>query len=182
MSSQLKYFIIASLMAALTAVGAQIRIPMFPVPFTLQTLFVILAGSLIGPAWGSISMLIYLAMGLMGLPVFAGTSGPGIVVTPTFGYLFAFPICAYWIGKQISKIKITKRYFMKVLIVNLVGQLWIFGFGVSYLWLISNLYLENRMPLSKAVIVGFVVFIPSLIIKAVIASWITSHMKKGKLI
>lgn len=182
MSSQLKFFILASLMAALTAVGAQIRIPMLPVPFTLQTLFVLLAGNLIGPNWGAVSMLIYLAMGLIGLPVFAGTSGLGIIFTPTFGYLISFPICAYWVGKSVSKIRANNRYFTKAMITNLGGQLWIFGFGVVYLWLISNLYLENRLSISNAVFAGFVVFIPSMIIKAIIAAWITNHMKIGKLI
>ena len=96
MQSNLKMLLLASLMATLTAVGALIRVPMFPVPFTLQTFFVLLAGGLLGPVWGGISMLIYLALGLTGFPVFAGGSGLGIVFSPTFGYLFGFPFAAYY--------------------------------------------------------------------------------------
>ncbi len=178
----LKLLILSSLMAALTAVGAQIRIPMFPVPFTLQTLFVLLSGNLLGAKWGGYSMLLYLALGLMGFPVFAGTSGLGVAFTPTFGYLLSFPICAYWVGKRMARKNGYKKSFTKIFMINVIGQIWIFALGVSYLWLISNLYLGDHFPLEKALMAGFVLFIPGVLIKVTIAAWITNHMQKGQLI
>ena len=181
-NTPLKLLILSSFMAALTAVGAQIRIPMFPVPFTLQTLFVLLSGNLLGAIWGGYSMLLYLALGLIGFPVFAGTSGLGVVFTPTFGYLLSFPICAYWVGKRIAREKENKKSFRRIFIINVIGQIWIFGLGVPYLWLISKLYMGNHLPLKKALMVGFVMFIPGALIKAMVAAWITNHMKKRNLI
>ena len=85
---------LAALFAALTAVGAQIRIPFPLVPLTLQTPFVLAAGLLLGPRGGTLSMTLYLLMGLFGLPVFAGAGGPQVVLMPTFGFLLGFIACA----------------------------------------------------------------------------------------
>ena len=87
--------------ALLTAVGGQIAVPLgaTPVPVTLQTLFVLLAGVLLGPAAGASSQLLYLAMGLLGVPIFAmGGAGPAWLLGPTGGYLLAFPAAAALAG------------------------------------------------------------------------------------
>ena len=89
--------------AMFTALGAQIVIPQQPVPFTLQTFFVLLAGGLLGKRNGFLSMLAYLVMGTSGLPVFsAGLSGFARLVGPTGGYLLSFPIAAYVVGYLVS--------------------------------------------------------------------------------
>ena len=64
-----------ALMAALTAVGAQLTIPVSPVPFTLQVPMVVLSGILLGPRYGALAQVVYLVMGAVGIPVFAGFSG-----------------------------------------------------------------------------------------------------------
>lgn len=87
--------------AAATALGAQVFVPLpfTPVPITLQTLFVILSGALLGPRLGAASQITYLAMGVAGLPVFFG-GGFGLVhlLGPTGGYLLAYPLTAYVAG------------------------------------------------------------------------------------
>jgi len=89
--------------AALTAIGAKVFIPHEPVPFTLQTLFVVLAGAFLGWRNGSISMLLYLAFGAAGVPVFAGIeAGPAVLIGPTAGYLFGFIIGATVVGAIID--------------------------------------------------------------------------------
>jgi biotin transport system substrate-specific component len=96
---QLKRMVYAALMAALTAAGAYIAIPVGPVPIVLQNLFVMLAGLLLGGRWGLISVGVYLLAGAMGLPVFAGgTGGAGKFVGPTGGYLLGFAAAAYLVG------------------------------------------------------------------------------------
>ncbi len=88
--------------AAATALGAYISVPLpgLDVPLTLQTLFVILAGLLLGPWLGAASQMTYLAAGLMGAPVFAlGLAGPLPLVGPTGGYLLAFPLGAWVAGR-----------------------------------------------------------------------------------
>lgn len=86
-----------ALMAAVTAVAAQIAIPLpfSPVPFTLQVLAVVLSGLLLGPRYGALAMGIYLLVGAVGVPVFAGFKGGfGIIAGPTGGYLLSYPIAA----------------------------------------------------------------------------------------
>lgn len=87
-----------ALLAALIAVGAFIRIPVPVCPFTLQFLFTMLAGLLLGSKYGALSVLVYLCVGLLGLPVFADGGGIGYVFQPTFGYLIGFCIASYVTG------------------------------------------------------------------------------------
>jgi biotin transport system substrate-specific component len=88
-----------ALFALLTAAGAQILIPTAPVPFTLQTFFVLLSGVLLGAKRGAASQTAYLAAGAAGLPVFAGFSGTFLhLLGPTGGYLLAFPVASYAAG------------------------------------------------------------------------------------
>ena len=82
--------ILVALFAALIAVGAFIRIPVPLVPFTMQTFFVVLAGMLLGKKLGAASALVYLAIGLIGIPVFTQGGGIGYVLKPSFGYLIGF--------------------------------------------------------------------------------------------
>ena len=78
---------ICSLFTALTAVGAFIKIPIPVVPFTLQFLFTILAGLLLGARLGAVSMGAYAFLGLAGLPIFAEGGGFWYVLKPSFGYI-----------------------------------------------------------------------------------------------
>ena len=78
---------LVALFAALIAVGAFIRVPVPLVPFTMQTFFVVLAGMLLGKKLGGASALVYLAIGLIGIPVFTQGGGIGYVLKPSFGYL-----------------------------------------------------------------------------------------------
>lgn len=90
-----------ALFALLTAVGAYVAVPLgiTPVPMTLQTLFVLLAGALLGPVAGATSQLLYLGLGAVGAPVFAmGAGGLPWVFGPTGGYLMAFPMAAALVG------------------------------------------------------------------------------------
>ncbi len=86
----------ALLFAALTGIGAIIRIPLSPVPVTMQVFFVLLSGMVLGPFWGATSQLIYLAMGLCGAPFFAAPpyAGPAVLFGPTGGYLWGFVLAA----------------------------------------------------------------------------------------
>lgn len=101
--------IAVSAFAAATALGAQVAVPVpfTPVPVTLQTLFVVLAGAMLGPRLGAASMMTYLAMGAAGLPVFAaGAFGLPYLVGPTGGYLLAFPATAFaagWVAQRVPR-------------------------------------------------------------------------------
>jgi biotin transport system substrate-specific component len=150
-TQQLKRMIYAALMAALTAAGAYVAIPIGPVPIVLQNLFVMLAGLLLGGRWGLISIGVYLLAGAMGLPVFAGgTGGVGKFVGPTGGYLLGFAAAAYLIGLISEKGR--GRVVVDVLAM-VAGTAIIYGFGVPWLKVITG------MSLSKAIAAGMLPFL-----------------------
>lgn len=99
---RLRNMVLAALMAALIAAVAPYRffLPGVPnVPVTMQVLVVLLAGGLLGPLWGGLSMALYLLLGAVGLPVFAGgTSGLQVLVGLTAGYLWSYPLAAALVG------------------------------------------------------------------------------------
>ena len=123
--NKLKGMVFAALFAALTAAVAWFKIPLpfTPVPITLQTLVVLLSGAMLGAYYGSLSMIIYLILGAIGLPVFAGgASGIGVLFGPTGGYLFSYPVATFVIGKLLEKKKLNSflKYFSFVVILILV--------------------------------------------------------------
>ena len=120
----------------LTVAGAQVAIPVQPVPFTLQTMMVVLAGAFLGSKNGAYSQLLYLFLGSIGLPVFAnGAAGIVYLFGPTGGYLLAFPLGAYLSGYIIEKNKnyivVTLAMFAGEALVILCGTLFLNVFYVK---------------------------------------------------
>ena len=122
---KLRWIVLASLMAALTGVGAYIHIPIGPVPIVLSTLFVLLSGLLLGSRWGLASIALYLLVGAIGMPVFAGGKGGfAHFFGPTGGYLLGFALSA-WVTGFISE---RSRGFLILKILAVVaGSLAIYG-------------------------------------------------------
>ena len=127
----------AALFAALTAAVSPIRIPLgfTPVPITLQTLMVLLSGAILGARYGALSQVLYLSVGILGLPVFAGgSSGLPVLFGPTGGYLLSYPIAAFCIG-WLSEKKRAKgaNVFSMTLILLLIAIAYcdlLFGLGL----------------------------------------------------
>jgi biotin transport system substrate-specific component len=118
--------------ATLTAVMAQVSVPWEPVPFTLQTLAVMLCGAALGARRGALSQLSYLAAGLAGLPVFAGGKmGPSVLVGPTGGYLVAFVAAAFMVGLLAERG--WDRKPISMFAVLMVGHLVIWTIGSAWL-------------------------------------------------
>ena len=144
--------------SVLTAVGAFIRIPIGVVPVSLQTVFVVISALLLGKK-AFYAQLIYVLLGLMGLPVFTGGGGIGYVFTPTFGYLLGFMAAAYLMGAL--REKLVTLSFMRLALIALLGLLVIYGLGVSYLYLLKNLILPGTpMGLYDAIRYGALLFLP----------------------
>ena len=93
-----RMLLLTALFAALTAIGAFLKIPTPWSSFTLQVFFVCMAGVLLGPKYGALSQLVYIALGLMGLPIFTAGGGLGYVFQPTFGFLLSYIPAAFVIG------------------------------------------------------------------------------------
>lgn len=135
--------------AAATALGARVEIPHQPVPFTLQTMVVLLAGAFLGPRNGAISQLLYLGAGAIGLPVFAG-GAPGFLhlVGPTGGYLMAFPAAAAVAGYLVT----LRRSLPWTVLSMTAGLLVIFTSGTIHLY---TFYIKN---VASAIAAGFLIF------------------------
>lgn len=169
MKIKTKDMILVALFAALTAVGGFISIPIGSVPITLQSFFALLSGILLGPFLGALSQLVYVIIGLVGLPVFAGGSG-GIsaVFSPSFGYLIGFIVAPIVIGKITrSDQKIT---FVKALLACILGTLSIYIIGLPYMYIILKHISKVNITLLKAFQIGFLMFIPGDTLKCIIAS------------
>lgn len=121
--------------ALLTCAGAAIKIPTVPVPMTLQTPLVLLAGVMLGARAGAFSQVTYLLLGLVGLPVFAYGGGPAYLVGPTGGYLIGFPIAAFLCGSLFHHpgLQARLRPFALALVSLVSGLAVIFACGVAWL-------------------------------------------------
>lgn len=146
--------VMIAMFAALTAVGAFIKIPLPLVPFTLQIVFVFLAGCLLGGRNGFQSQLVYIGIGLVGLPVFTQGGGITYVLQPTFGYLIGFALAALVIGYMIDRVESpTKKHFI---VANIIGLIIIYAVAVPYLYVALNLWLNMKSSWSHVFLVGFV--------------------------
>jgi biotin transport system substrate-specific component len=153
--------------AALTAVCAQvsIHVPPSPVPITGQTFAVVVAGASLGGRRGGTSQLLYVLAGLA-LPIYAGgAQGWNILAGPSGGYLVAFPIAAYVIGRTAEHGG--DRRLATAFPAYIAGQLIIFGIGVPWL------KISTGLAWPTAIHEGFTIFIVGGLIKAAAAGLLT---------
>ena len=132
-----------ALFATLTAVGAYIVLPLpfIPVPFTLQLFFAILSPLVLGARYGALSQIVYLALGVVGIPVFAGgTSGLGVLLGPTGGFLVGFVVGAYVVGKLHNALDGRVGSIAQGVVAGMGGLIAIHGLGAF--WLASATEIE----------------------------------------
>jgi biotin transport system substrate-specific component len=169
-----------SVFTFLMSASAFVKIPFYPVPFTLQTLLVLLSANLLGKKDGTYSQILYVTLGLLGLPIFANGGGPGYIFQPSFGYLLGFIPSVYLTGLLVEKIDYTKHKsaLIKLIFGNLTGLLILYIFGVIYLHFCLNTLLRNTIPFNQVIFSGFIIFIPEIVIELIAASSITFWFKK----
>lgn len=172
-----KTLLLASFFAALTGVAAYLTIPMPPVPFTMQTFVVLMSGLLLGPKYGPLSQVIYIASGLLGLPVFAGgTGGLHRVLSPSFGFLLGGIlmswVAGFW-GRRVEAEKegAARRYAA----VSLVASVALYAFALPCFYL--NMKYVTRVDISfvRAMQLAFLPFIVPDTLKAVAAGWLAAR-------
>jgi biotin transport system substrate-specific component len=176
MQSKTRNMILVSLFAALTAVGGFLEIPVPPVPFTLQTFFVKLAGLLLGGKLALASQGIYIAMGLLGVPVFTQGGGIQYIFNPTFGYILSFAVSAYVMGKMTEKLDAKEKSFYKYFVISFIGSMINYAIGVPYLYII--LKYVNHLPttLSGVLMTGCIIFLPWDMVKIAVSAWIAKRI------
>ncbi len=162
-STRLRMMIISALFAAIIGVLAQLTVPLPLVPITGQTLAIGLAATILGAKYGTLSVLIYLCMGAIGLPVFAQLSGGlGILFGPTGGFLIGFIPTAFLIGFYLEKTTFT---IANAVIANVLGMFVALIFGTVWLKFVASL------TWTAAIASGFAPFLIVGLLKAFLAAW-----------
>lgn len=171
--------ILTGIFASLTAVGAFIKIPMWPVPISLQFMMTAFAGLLLGSGRGAISQLVYLMIGLIGVPVFTEGGGPGYIFRPSFGFLIGLIPAAYVIGK-LSRMR---SDIVGYLFACFAGLAVLYLIGVPYMYMAVRVFLNTEITVNKAIYSGMIVFLPGDILKTVICTVISQQVQRraGKL-
>ncbi len=168
--------ILVSLFAALTAIGAFFKIPLPPVPFTLQIFFVILAGMILGSRLGFASQAIYVAIGLVGVPVFANGGGIEYVNNPTFGFLLGFALTAFIVGFITEKS--SKPTMVTYTVASFIGVLAAYAVGIPYLYMILKFVLHVDKDFSTIIVKYFLLYLPWDIVKIIVASWVAKEVTR----
>lgn len=170
-NSKIKDITLIALFPALMGATSTISIPFGGyAPITLQTLFVFIAGLLLGPKKAFLSIVVYLVMGAMGLPMFSGgSSGLGVLLGATSGFLFFFPIAAFITG-LLKNIKIINKNVWLIGPFMFIVNILIYMSGAAYL----SHYLEvSYLPL----LLSFWSYLPGDIIKIIAASYVYKRMR-----
>ncbi len=163
--------IYASMFGAATAVGAYLVIPLAPVPITLQTFFLNLASALLGGSLGALSQVVYLLLGILGLPVFAGgKAGLGVLLGPTGGYLIGFILSALLVGKIVALR--SKPGVLWMILAMTLGLLVIDFCGTLQLSLVA------KLSYKKALVLGVLPFLPGDFLKIIAAALVASKVRE----
>lgn len=149
----------------MTAVGAFIKIPIPYVPFTMQFFFSSLSGLVLGARNGALSQLLYLLIGLIGIPVFSNGGGPQYIFQPTFGYLLGLILAAYTIGKlTYNKVNDSKVIFLA----NILALGIIYMLGGIYFYIINRFYLKIDISIIEVIKYGVLINFPGDMVKVVV--------------
>jgi biotin transport system substrate-specific component len=162
----------AALVAAVTAVGALIAIPnpFTPgVPFTLQLVGVLLAGPLLGPAWGAASQAVYLLLGAAGLPVFAGGGGIGELFSVTGGFLWSYPVAAFLMGMVAGRRRASAGRYAVAVVAGIAA---IYGLG----WL--GMHAFGGVPLTPKTGLALLTFLPADVLKGLVAAALARRLRR----
>ena len=166
-----KGMVYASMFGAMTAVGALISVPLQPVPVTLQTFFLYLAGALLGRRLGVLSQIIYVLLGVLGLPVFSGgKAGLGVLMGPTGGYIIGFIIAAFVIGKLVEMREHPRLPWL--VLSMLAGGCIVYTLGILQLMVVAGL-----SPI-KALTAGALPFIPGDILQIAAAAAVALKIRE----
>lgn len=161
-NNRLKMMIVSALFAAIIAVSAQIMINIPPVPFTLMTIAVMLTATILGRKYGTLAVSVYVLMGIVGIPVFAGMkAGLGIIIGPTGGYLVAVIPAAFFIGWYLEQFGHAK---LQAIIANMIAVFIILAIGTIWLKVVAEL------PWGGAFKGGMLPFVLPDLVKAVVAA------------
>lgn len=169
-----KNMVLSAMFVTLIIAGAFIKIPIPMLPITLQTLFTLLAGLLLGRRLGSISVAVYLLLGLLGLPVFTEGGGIFYVLKPSFGYIIGFIAGAYLAGWMVEGEEVPS--YKRLLAASFCGLGVIYVIGMIYYAFISNLYLGKAIGLKSLFLYCFLLVVPGDIVLCFLGAFVAKRL------
>ncbi len=156
--SLLQKILLAALFTALTAAGSMLRIG----NATLQTLFSTLSGILLGPVWGPVSQLLYIFLGLVGLPIFVEGGGPAYAVHPAFGFLLGMVLSSFVAGI------LTEKTGWSIWIITALGLFSVYVIGLPYYYVIHRFYNHDVELTVTMALMNMTMFIPGDVLKMLV--------------
>ena len=160
-----KKMVLAALFAALTAIGAFLKFPLGLTSVTLQFFFTAMAGILLGAKWGALSQAVYVALGLVGIPIFTLGGGFGYLLQPSMGFLFGLIPAAWLIGRLTEGSKSPLRITLSCA----AGLAVLYLIGVPYMGIILNCYLGKGLSVGAIVKSGMLIYLPGDALKILVA-------------
>lgn len=163
-----KQLILCALFTTLIIVGTFIKIPIPVLPFTLQFLFTMMAGLLLGGEMGAYSVCIYILLGLIGLPIFTEGGGLGYIFKPSFGYIIGFCIASYVTGKIANKV--SNPTYKRILIANFIGLAIVYSLGMLYYYIICNFVINTPIGVWPLFLYCFILAVPGDILLCILSA------------
>ncbi|MCQ4671557.1 biotin transporter BioY [Lactonifactor longoviformis] len=165
----------AGLFTALIAIGAFIQVPVPGMDyFTLQFLFVLMAGMVLGSRLGAVSVGVYVLLGLLGLPVFAAGGGFGYIFRPSFGYLIGFIAAAFAAGFVTEKLRANS--YKKYLWAAFAGFAVTYSIGLVYKYLMLNLYVGEKTAFAMVLADCFPLDMPGDVVLCLVSAMIAVRL------
>ena len=166
--------LLCAMFTALICIGAFIRIPTPLVPLSMQLWCTTMAGMLLGPKLGAVSVLVYVLLGLIGVPVFTMGGGIGYVLQPTFGYLIGF-IIGTWLTGYLARKK-DEPGFKWLLLAAFAGMFAVYIIGTAYCYFISRFVLGTGIAFWPLFISCFVLPFPGDAVLCAVSAWAAKRM------
>ena len=175
MTSKTKSLVYCGLFTALIAVGAFIKIPVPVVPFTLQYLFTMMAGLLLGPRLGALAVTFYMVLGLIGLPIFAEGGGIWYIFKPSFGYIIGFIVGTFVTGYIAQQMK--KKSVINYLLANLAGLFFVYAIGMTYYYIICNFVINTPIAVWPLFLYCFILAVPGDLALSILGALMVKRVK-----
>ena len=176
-------YVFTALFAALISIGCFIAIPLpGGVPITVQNLFCVLAGSILGSFYGAVSVLLWMIIGAVGIPVFANAHGGiAIILGPTGGYMWGYMLSSLFIGLTLSSPKTTEnkkniKFITKIAVLSLVAYALVYLPGIP--WFMHVMAGKGKpVAFTSALKLTFIPFIPGDLLKWIVTIPLTATIR-----
>lgn len=173
---RIRGLVFACLFAALLSVSSLLNVTLgfTPVPISLENLVIMLAGALLGPWYGLLSVLLTVALATLGLPLFHGSGGAGLMLGPTGGFVWMYPLSTLLIGFTTSRGRRmgVGSFVLTFLSFEVFGSLLLYVTGVPWLAHVAH------VSFAKALVLGCYPYLPGDAVKAFLAAWVIMPIRQ----